>query len=105
MPVTAERGPRVKACRRKAPKPKVLYDVHVMFRDRSKIAYWKETPRTAIPRPIARYVQAQLETKTSYPYGTFFLILKNGTNPIEFLLEKKAKKKRVSGITRIPKYL
>lgn len=73
-------------------KPPQLYDVHVMCRDRiTKITRWVSTPKYNTTKALAKSQRIIEETRSSAPYGTFVLILKNGVNPLEYLANRKRK--------------
>lgn len=75
---------------RKTPKKPTLRDVHVMYWDNvAKRSYWKATLRYNLPIALAKYLTRQVRTDKTWPRGTFGIHLRNGTNPIDYLLKRK----------------
>lgn len=100
MPVRA-RKPKVKKLPIKSP---ILYDIHVMHRDPiTKKLRWVSTPKYNLPLALAKSEQGIEETRSSHPYGTFILRLRNGVNPLEFMAENKKRNELTIVIAEPPK--
>lgn len=68
------------------------HDVCEMYKDRlGKAVFFKARPRTNTSYCIARSIARMLNLDKSKPYGTFFITVKNGEDPILVIQRRKQK--------------